>query len=62
MKQKILVIVWRIQPAQAYEPCQVRKEAAINRNFCVASILHRVTKNKGENKWHIQLYTENLDL
>ena len=30
----------------AYEPCQVRKEAAISRYFYVAFILHRVAKNK----------------
>ena len=31
-----LTIVWR-SPTETYEPCQVRKEAAISRSFCVES-------------------------
>ena len=32
----IPTIVWR-SPTKACEPCQVRKEAAISRTFCVES-------------------------
>lgn len=57
---------------EAYEICQVWKEAAISRYFCVEFTFHRVARrflssyhfyqNKEvENKWHIQLYIENLD-
>ena len=31
-------------PTGAYEPCQVRKEAAISRYFCVVFIFHRMAK------------------
>ncbi len=42
----ILAIVWRVKPTKAYEPCQVRKEAAISGYFCVVFILHRVANEK----------------
>ena len=41
-----LATVWRVKPIEAYESCQVRKEAAISSNFCVDFTFHRVTNKK----------------
>lgn len=40
--KKTKAIVWRVKPIEAYEPCQIWKEAAISSHFCVEFILHRV--------------------
>ena len=36
-----LTFVWRAMPIKSYEPCQVRKEAAISSVFYVVIVFHR---------------------
>ena len=36
-----LIFVWKANSIKAYEPCQVRKEAAISRYFYVRIVFHR---------------------
>lgn len=53
-------------PIETYEPCQVRKEAAISSNLYVETFHREIKYNhflsiKDVKKWGTQLFIENLD-
>ena len=41
-----LTFVWKTNPINAYEPCQVRKEAAISSVIYVEVVFHREVRAK----------------
>ena len=66
-----MIFVWRVNPIEAYEPCQVRKEAAISGYFYVGVAFHTEIRAhtilfiymniKDVKIWGTQLFIENLD-